>query len=71
MLKDGFISFEEFVDFVFSTGDKDFLSDAELEYDSSLPGVSRRKSGRKRGKAGRTLLSHFEAFESSQVFIDF
>ena len=31
MLKDGFISFEEFVDFVFSTGDKDFLSDADLE----------------------------------------
>lgn len=41
------------------------------KYDSSLPRVSRRKSGRKRGKAGRTLLSHFEASESSQVFIDF
>ena len=31
MVKDGLISFEEFVDFVFSTGDKDFLSDADLE----------------------------------------
>eukprot|EP00438_Fugacium_kawagutii_P024196 Skav213518 [mRNA] locus=scaffold656:156855:158254:+ [translate_table: standard] len=29
--KDGFISFEEFVDFVFSTGDKEFLTEAELE----------------------------------------
>lgn len=29
--KDGFINFEEFVDFVFSTGDKEFLTEADLE----------------------------------------
>ena len=29
--KDGFINFEEFVDFIFSTGDKEFLTEADLE----------------------------------------
>ena len=66
MLKDGFISFEEFVDFVFSTGDKDFLSDAEFGESTTalyqgFQGGKAGERGAKQGELSAATLKHLRA----------